>query len=751
MMIWDGLLYLIDTIPGGHSMKKIKILLPIILLFLFCLSACGNPKEQEEKAQGELPVFDLEIGQWKDNSLDCYSALSNTFLETAADKEALGGGKKYFFSGENAVYFRKYVYQSASKGWDRIIRVNRSGEVQERTIEYGASGVWNDQVWQVGERAGNSGYVLEKIRAKDEGSGYEAFFWVTDENLNPEQQVKVEWLCGDNIRMASQLLQDAEGKFHAIYEENGESFYLVFSPEGELLLERSMGEQHLIKLLSLDTGEVGIAIDLTEAQSKGIAIVQYAVPDGQEKMVCSYDIETEAFYLLDAEHLVYATAEGVVLYSIQDKQEKMLYTWKNHGIRPGEVIGIHGCGQELIQVIYCNEKGPYYLALSPTTEEVEIENITFAVSPVNEKRYEKAVAEFNIKYPRYHIDMKSDYDVTALRTQLMAGSGPVLIDSTLTGFENCMDFWQPLNGIYEKLGLSETMVPKAMELGMVGDGLYGICTCFYLSAFMTLDRDENWDYDRFIESLEENAGITAISPLGYDEGDAWSILMNYFYHSPADNYFLDEKQGLKKEHLEKALEIAEKYGAKANREDFAAGRTLGSALLLERPEQLALYYLVYGEKACYSGFPTDHGGVNYITGNMPLVMNVNATDREKGIGAAFLAQLLSADSQWEMVENTTLPFSVRQDILDEQIKVVNVNTLVWAPGFETQKLGKFVPQNVIRETLNELLNQSEVKPNGDRELITIMSQEFEQYFGGVITKKMLLDNLENRIKLYLNE
>ncbi len=99
-----------------------------------------------------------------------------------------------------------------------------------------------------------------------------------------------------------------------------------------------------------------------------------------------------------------------------------------------------------IALIYKGAEDYSYLCLEPTTEEVEICEITMAVPSYRMDSYQWAAAEFNKRYPSCHIELiEYNYNDTALLTQLTAGKGPVLIDTFLVNFEELEKLWEPLD------------------------------------------------------------------------------------------------------------------------------------------------------------------------------------------------------------------------------------------------------------------------------------------------------------------
>ena len=202
-----------------------------------------------------------------------------------------------------------------------------------------------------------------------------------------------------------------------------------------------------------------------------------------------------------------------------------------------------------------------YLCLEPTTENVEIFELTMAVPSYMEASYRSIVARFNKQYPNCNITLKTDYDETMLLTELMAGKGPVLIDSSLTGFDNQEKLWEPFDGVLEQLGILGELNQAAMELGEINGRLYGIVTDFFVETVVTGDQElQSWDYETFLQCIADRPGLEAVMNSNTVQ-DGWYFINRFLIHGLDDNYLLNAENGTTRfdsEEFRNVLEIAGK-------------------------------------------------------------------------------------------------------------------------------------------------------------------------------------------------
>lgn len=729
----------------------------------------GNEASDNEASRSEIsddPADLLGILSLagKDNSLDVYSAVVNTPLEVEEPEGAIsGGGSSVFLGASRAFYFQKHLMDMdrADESWDEVAAVTAGGEKDSK-------GFFDrkNQVWGAGPVAGTEHYVTfhSEEREGEEGSRY--FLVERDESHEAVKELPLDFLDGSDftevIGNFMDFAVDRAGTVHFIRHMGGNWQYLLISPEGETLKEYvSRGEQ-FGGLVPLYDGRIGFwAVTASkEDGQRGQRILRYLDAEKDKpSALAAPEKGGHCFTLFDENTLLYANSEGIYRSGLSGDSPELLYRWINHGVTVGGVPAMQADETGRISLLY-ESGGKYnYLCLEPTTEEVEIIKITLAASPHSMQIYRPMVAAFNKKYPRCVVQMKSyQYGDTSLLTELTAGDGPILIDTSLTNFEEQEKLWEPLDGILEQLGVTEELVLSALELGRIDGTQYGIATNFRLCTLVTADPElKDWDYDTFLQCIEERPELESVFNF-YGGPFGTYFIMSFLSHGIEDTFLWDEEAGTMRFDSSKfrgALELAKKYGDQENGAQAGSllleGKMLCNELSIARPEEIALCRIFYGEDINYIGYPTKDGSAHFIEGDSPLAIRRTATEEEKAVAAAFIGMCLSYEGQVQAAKERNFALSVRWDMLEEQIAAMNERSLPFVMGVGQFELGDDLNVELDRKTLLDLIDQAKPRRYFPPELQNILFEELSQYFAGEITEEMVINNLESRVGLYFGE
>lgn len=736
-------------------MKKaiVYILITVILVPLLC--GCGtNEKEPDpiedlnlEEALDALAFAELE---GKDNSLDIYSALVNAPLQVEEPADAIeGGGSRTFLGAARAYSFKKHLFGSAEESWDELAYVNAGGEKGSEHFDR------ENQIWDVGPVAGTDHFVT--LRAEPD----RYFIVEMDENRQTVREVPLKFLDGIDIGTVinglSGFAMDSSGMVHFIRNTSEGWHYQLLSPEGEMMAEYTLEDGDIKDLFCLYDGRIAFWTYLP-AQKQNI--LQYLDAEtGEAVKLAAPEVEVYFFTLLDEDTLLYADKKGIYRSNLSGQDPQPVYLWQNHGIQVHAVPAMQTDGDGRIQLIYRDSEGSNYLCLEPTTEEVEICEITLAVSSYNESYFYAMAVEFNKRYPSCHINIKGNYDETALLTELNAGGGPVLVDTALTGFAEQEKLWQPLDSVLEQLDLADELLPAVLEVGKISGTQYGIVMDFELNTLITADPSlEDWDYGTFLQCIEDRPELEAVYDV-YGDGNGPLFFTYYLSHGFYDTFLWDAEAGtmnFDSEGFRKALEIANKYIEREDSvylgEGLVEGKTLCNEVLILHPEQIGIYRIWFGGKTHFIGYPTKDGAAHFIRADYPLAIRRSATEKEKLVAYAFLKLCLSYEGQSQAAKDFSFNFSVRKDVLDEQISCMDADQVYFmGRDGERIRLGDDLDIEQDRKTLMELIDQARPYEYFSRELLDVIWEELEQYFAGTITEDMLIDRLESRVGLYLKE
>lgn len=712
----------------------------------------------------------------KDNTKDSYTAVVKEPLYTRVtdDADALDEDYlRYVLGSSQASFCRLYFTEQWQNNHVLINISNSSGGQQAVTLEY------EDAFDYVGEILGSNHCIIIRD-IYDESTEYKMKSLVleVDENWEVIKEVPLTFLPEGGSEMVKQMMVDANGYFHVItseyeffsdyYSESTVWYYYVVSPKGEVLHKIHDDGYYLPRLVAIFGGNVGYKVDVEpvigEKYEKDITQVRYYDVDaGEEKLLFtaeeSFNVRYYGYTLFDEKTVLYANSSGLYLADLNMKNPKPIYLWLNHGLKITDVEKIQIKDDKSVSLICKVGKDVYYLCLEPVKEQVEMQEITLAVSPHLKSKYANAVYEFQRKYPTCHIELKTDYDTTVLNTELIAGSGPVLVDTSLTQFETKKQLWAPLNGVLEQLELMPDLNESAIRLGEIDGVMYGIVTDFYLDTVVTTNQSiTDWDYECFISKIKNAEGLTAVAN-SYGEDDKRNFILNFLMKNMNDSYFLNEKTGeldFNTEKFKDALELADKY---YNQQEYIAmgdlypeGKALCNTLLVQRPEQLELYRMAYGEQINYIGYPSLNGSAHYLISNYPLAVRNNATQEEKLLAYAFIQVLLSYESQKMAMSDNNFNLSVRKDVLQEQIDQLNEDTRAIAYGFGDEiRLGNTLDRKADETLLYQLLEKATPRRYFPPEIQDVIYEELDLYFSGTISQDMLIDHLDSRIGLYYRE
>ena len=757
-------------------MKKAINNIILAVMFVGLLSGCGEGAGTPDISQGtessgasdviqdvsEADSQEISVGaggildpsavlnlSMKDNSLDAYSAVERAALQPEKLENEGGGMERSVLGVTGAYHFKKHVLSTAAESWDEVLFVTGEGKANSERYEV------KDQLWGIGQVVGTDHYVVFSVRVQEDGE-YQYFLTERDENHEYLREVPLDFLSGELDEVLaglSDFLVDETGRVHMLWNK-----YMLLSQEGEILGEYSPEDGYIKKLVPLYDGRIAFEVE-AEGVEGGI-ILQY-IDEETHSPVTLATLKKDAFCftLLDEDTLLYADREGVHRSGLSGENPEVIYCWTNHGVIAHGVSALQADEEGRITLIYSDSENHNYLSLEPTTEEVEICEITIAVPPYRMSSYRPMVVEFNKRYPRYHVELKSDYDETALLTELTAGKGPVLIDTLLTGFEEQEQQWEPLDAIMEQLGITEELLPSVLDMGRIHGALYGVVTDFRLRTLITGDSTlKDWDYDAFLQCVEGKPDLEAIFDFyGGDYGTYF--ITSFLSHGIDDTYLLDAETrtlNFDSSDFRRALELAKKYCVREEGvspgTSLLEGKVLCNELTISKPEDFAAYRICYGENANYIGYPTKNGAAHFMeSGSNPLAIRRTATEEEKEAAIAFISVCLSYEGQIQASRDLNYGLSVRKDVLEEQIAAMTEDTVVDTHGFGRIVLGDDLNIEQDRTALLDMVDKARPLRYFPMELMNIMSEELEQYFSDTITEELTIDHLKSRVGLYLEE
>ncbi len=511
-------------------MKKAINNIILAVMFVGLLSGCGEGAGTPDISQGtessgasdviqdvsEADSQEISVGaggildpsavlnlSMKDNSLDAYSAVERAALQPEKPENGLEDGKaKSILGATGAYYFKKHLSASAVECWDEVLFATGEGKAGSERYEV------KDQLWGIGPVVGTDHYVAFSVKLQEDG---ESRYLLTERDETHEylQEFPLDFLSGELGKVVTSLsdfLVDQSGRIHLL-----QSKYMLASQEGEILEEYTPEDGYIKRLAPLYDGR--IALEVTAKGGDGGMTLQY-MDEETHSPVTLATLKKDAFCLtlFDEDTLLYADREGVYRSGLSGENPEMIYRWSNHGVIAHRVSALEADEEGRIKLIYSDSEYDNYLCLEPTTEKVNVCEITMEVGSFDVDSYKWVVAEFNKRYPTCHIELiEHTYENEAvLLTQLTAGKGPVLLDPSMLGFEELEELWEPLDTVMEQLGVTEELLPTAMEMGKINGTLYGVVRDFSLNTVVSNLDLKDWDYDTFFQCIQDRPELEAI-------------------------------------------------------------------------------------------------------------------------------------------------------------------------------------------------------------------------------------------------
>lgn len=741
-------------------MKKKFWLLLMALVFLSLLCSCTS-KKPAGMAEEISYVCDADIQFW---TFDI-----NEF--PYASMQFLGTNKAYKF----LVY---YFPDKKEDSYTELITADSNESLNSLKWAY------NDKetIVSSGHMVGTNGFVtLAVCRSENEVGKDQCVLQKREADGTVTETISVD--CLDPMILSYDhasrtIVVDGNGYIHmaGVSLSYDRTDYYVLSADGELIATKHFEKSSFMRFITLPDGQV--ACDSREftgsANEAGSGQYHHKVEridtkTGEESVLYEYDEldkegknRIQAVNVFDDDRLVYADSEGVYFsdYSLTDSRQ--IYSWRDQGMVMYDICDVSRDENGTISILM-NRGGSLYLHhLVPKPENVQ--EIELAVS-LGGDTYSEAVMEFNKRHPEYRIVIRDDYDETALLTRLIAGDGPVLVDSSLVSFAEHETLWEPLGQIYEEAGILGSLNPAALKLASIDGEVYGIVSDFYVATLITGADETDWNYDQFLQCMEKSSGLRYImNNQMVNSAKVW-IAIYIFDNGFENSFYMDAESGELKfdtGEFRTLLRLIDKYGPENRYESDQAlvpyveglkeGEVLCNFFYIDRPTDLIFWRKTCGDYANIVGFPDNTGAKHRLVGAHVLAIRNTASDADKAIAAEFAKMLLSYEAQHKMTRSPNFHLSVRTDVLEEQIHSVKKGDWVALHTFGSEGLGFYLEEPDNEENgrvLKEILENSEVFH--DEGYKGILAEEFYSYFMGEITEDMLIEHLNNRVGLYLEE
>lgn len=763
-----------------------------MLLCMTILALCACHENKRSNNPDELLISSAFVdsavaeNEWKDNSLDAYRARFNLLMNPAPLSEGYTYGGWNLVLGKTKAYvLQKHLYaEDYRKAWDELIMADENGKSQSIRLSLPFTPDNNNQIMRMGQVWDSDHLVCVNLETEGNENRWRVF--ELDENLTPVWDYVINFLSGEGDPFPQNVLCDSNGYVHLDFSFNvnettvlrhyvtdksgrlEDSYALEITAENETCLYdwffTAEGDLLLKRFVSNSRTAMEEVYSGTSSQGLGQMIACRQVVSANP-MEISYVLHGTEPARLGNKAVTYADQNGVCRGDVNFKNNSMLYAWENHGISVQAIEKVNLCDNGDIMVFYYDQDGGHYAALTKTTEKVEQQEITLVTLDYRVEIFKPIIAEFQRTHPAYRINLKTNYVKERLLSELGTGSGPVLVDTYLTGFESNKNLWELLDEPLGTDGTKKELIDGVLDACSIDGKLYGVPIDFEINTACvsktTRLQAREWTYIKFIELAGEGA-YKAIFPPSYGNSSKRILIRTYLMHGLEDNYLInsdDPSHCIDEEKLKKVLFIAEELCRDENTEHdwneaFRQGELLCCHEIIKNVSKITINRLEYGENLSYVGLPTSDGGKSYIVGIWPLAIRKTASNDEKRIAMEFLKEVMSYDGQKAASKgNINFGISIRKDVLEEQIQD-SMESYVHLTEIEKGK----EQANLMREKMSKdaevfrtIISEAVPEKWMPQEVTDILEEEFGEYFCGNCTREQLLNHLQSRVGLYLSE
>lgn len=385
---------------------------------------------------------------------------------------------------------------------------------------------------------------------------------------------------------------------------------------------------------------------------------------------------------------------------------------------------------------------------------------------------QKQIDKFNQTHSDYEIVIKEyrreedmyDGNVTLLQREVVSGEGPDIINyrwdynvAAVTG-KYTVDLRQYIDNDPE---IKENVFANILDAFSVDDGLYALPTTLRLNTLAGSKSEigdiNRWDVATMLDTFEKSGKKY---PMGHCNKESAFITL----FSTASDTYIDWEKGsntFDSEEFRGILNYADKFELKYNPEEWGK---------LDKKDYVVEKYIIADvfdiariecelqtEEVAYAGYPCPTG-CGTIVEPGDNVMAISMSSKHKDQAWEFMKQLMSDEYQLDMAESFNLPItrSAMDKMLDEAKKVeYNGDEMVAKAMYQPDETYESFPIYSITdkqaEDLISLIESVDKSYSLNPKVDYVIYEEADAFFAGQQSIDQTIDNIENRVWLYISE
>ena len=385
---------------------------------------------------------------------------------------------------------------------------------------------------------------------------------------------------------------------------------------------------------------------------------------------------------------------------------------------------------------------------------------------------EKLAAKFNKQSGDYNIvfrtpDNGESFEDFRMRIQaeIVSGKGPdIMTEGSVIDVENGVRRGILMDLTEYFADYEQDMLPSVWMAGLVNEKRYAVPYAYSLTTLVTdkkmANGRESWSLEEAMNAMEQSDADCFLA-----ETDAAALFFYLGLQTESDGTLMDWTNGVS--HLNsgegiRLLEFVEKYADNGEHSGeaylkTAEGRAAVALLYLTNLESMRAATAMYRNQEVYIGFPVESGEKSgHILNDYSVVVNQNSPNAEGAI--EFIQYMLSEETQFHMAEKMVqgreaVPgFPVRKDAMDTIYDLLQADTD--SSDFNMMSGLEYTSEPLSDESIQKLKEMvSSARPSRHKaaQLYDIIVDEIKEFKSGNKSAQQVLDNVNNRAQLYLDE
>lgn len=695
-----------------------------------------------------------------------------------------------------SLYYTQYNYDEAAETSTETLNeysLTEKKVVKELSLDDGAEGNRNRSSFQIG--SDGSIYTIEYVYSEDYSDRKTLLCGYDNQGVLTWEQDITDIINSDSDNnYISNMLIDKEGRFYLSSNDIIRLFDKDGQYQGNLTLDSSwinsigMDRDGKVYICYYDqsTDAGGYCLAEVDFNGKAIANVYQNYPSGNGNgLVAGIDKD----FLVNDGSRVYE-------YDLASQSYEELFNWLDCDIN-GTYVNAISVMEDGRLIVLMNDwnTGANEIALLTKTRTADLPQKTQIVigSLYDNQELQAAAVAFNKQSDTYHVSIKTYIDnnnwnentykdaITSMNNDITSGSScPDIIDLSSLGnveqlagkgvFEDITPYLEKSSSLNK-----DDYLENILDSNTYNGVLVGIPFSFYLNTIVgkTSDVGEEmgWTLDEMIEYANENPDA-----LLFDYAQKSSIL--YCCLAFNQDEFIDwstNQCNFDSEEFKKLLafvaDFPDEFDWQADERSTPRKIQEGDVLLdtmgVSDFESVQVYPAMFGEPVTFIGYPTMDGS-NGCMLNSNGALGISSKSQNKDGAWAFIESYLSRSSD----ERFSWGFPTRKSELDRKIEEATKVTYLTDENGEPilDEDGNPIPEGGVSSVgygdwdytyhsvteeeaalVKQLIEAARPAASTDDQMITIITEEAEPFFKGQKSVDDVVNVIQSRIQLYLNE